>query len=492
MTAWSVFGDPNVFAIAGRLIADPHTESGPQAYRWSYGEWRLIVRGRSLTRHVRPNGEMRDEVRWYLGPLLQWLAEVWSPLFHEQTPPGSVGHHEHLIVAFEQGERVLLDDESETASGLRREMQAWRRRHAVWSGAAGGVFPNVWFRRQSDLMEISYDPGPTVGTPTGLEFQFNRGAVLIDVEIVASALSGFLEWGREQAREHGRADAFPAHFEAADVARLAAESWFMGPNLASLLNAKRPNRTPPPMQFGVLNPLTPEVAMFGTLTPNLSENDAASLLAVLDEARSDQEETALLRGLTGDRPPPSRDGAWEEGYEQALETLDALELAGEGCGSVDIDAVLVALGVTVRDVCVEDHSLRGVAIAGPGLNPTIVVNLGAKWNQSRPGRRFTLAHELAHILSDRGSARTITHSSTPWAPTTVERRANAFAAMFLMPYRLVDAALSALGQVTDRHSLRRVARRLGCGKGAVLEHLMNIDRIDRTAFFRIKSEFSQP
>jgi Zn-dependent peptidase ImmA (M78 family) len=106
--------------------------------------------------------------------------------------------------------------------------------------------------------------------------------------------------------------------------------------------------------------------------------------------------------------------------------------------------------------------------------------------------RFTMADELAHILSDRGSARTVTHSSTPWAPEAVERRANAFAAMFLMPYRLVDSAIAALGQVTDARSLARVARRLECGKGAVLEHLMNIDRIDRPAFFRIKAELCRP
>jgi Zn-dependent peptidase ImmA (M78 family) len=153
---------------------------------------------------------------------------------------------------------------------------------------------------------------------------------------------------------------------------------------------------------------------------------------------------------------------------------------------------MAALGATLQRVQVTDQSLRGVAIAGPGFSPTIVVNDLARWNRSNPGRRFTIAHELAHILSDRGSARTVTHSSTPWAPEAVERRANAFAAMFLMPYRLVDAALLALGQVTGLQSLGRVARRLECGKGAVLEHLMNIDRIDRSVFFRIKAELSRP
>lgn len=488
---WSTFGDPGTFAVQARLIEDSDRRGGPEAYAWSYGEWRLIVRGRSLTRHSRPNGEIRDEVRWYLAPLLQWLGRVWSPLFHEQWPPGSIGEHENPIVAFEQGERVLLDDDSQTAGRLRAEMQAWRQRHSIWSAAAGGVFPNVWLRRQSDLMEISYDPGPTVGAPSGLEFQFNRGAALVDVGVVARALSAFLEWGRALARAQHHQDFIPPGAQATEPERLTAEGWFMGPHLANLLRVKRQNLASQEMQFGVLHPLEPEVAMFGTLTPKLSESDAVALLSVLDSTRTTHPEPDQLLRITADRPPPTRDRAHEEGYELALETLDRLDLAKPTDRFIDLHAVLSALGVTLREVDVEDQSLRGVAIAGPGLSPTIVVNRQAKWNKSTPGRRFTMAHELAHILSDRGSARTITHSSTPWAPEAVERRANAFAAMFLMPYRLVDAAILSLGQVIDVRSLGRIARRLECGKSAVLEHLMNIDRIDRSVFFPIKAELSR-
>ncbi len=484
---WSTFGDPRVFAIEARLVDDSDPTSGPEAYRWSYGEWRLSVRGRSLTRHTGPNAEIREGVRWYLAPFLKWLGSSWSPLFHEQTPPPSIGDHENIIVAFEQGERMLLEDEGPPASSLRKEMQAWRRRHAVWSGAAGGVFPNVWFRRQSDLMEISYDPGATVGAPSGLEFQFNRGAILIDVEVVAQALSAFLDWGRKQACEHGYPDYIPAPFNDAELANREAERWFMGEQLHALLEQKRPNRHAGPMLHGVLHPLAPEVAMFGTLTPNLSAKDAATLLSALDEARNAEPESPHLQELTDDRPPPTRDLAWEDGYELALQTLEALSSENQET-STDIERILAFLNIRVREVYVDDQSLRGVAIAGPNLAATILVNTAAKWNQSPQGRRFTLAHELAHILADRSSARTITHSSTPWAPETVEKRANAFAAMLLMPYRLVDETLSAVGQVTDKSSLVRVAKRLKCGKIAVLEHLRNIDRIDASVFFRIKAE----
>jgi hypothetical protein len=492
MMDWSTFGDPNSFAIQVRLVDDPAPRGGPEAYAWSYGDWRMFVRGRSLTRHSRPNGEIRDEVRWYLGPLLQWLGEVWSPLFHEQWPPASIGEHENLIVAFEQGERILLDDEGEAARALRSEMQDWRYRHAIWAGSAGGVFPNVWFRRQSDLMEISYDPGPTVGVPAGVEFQFNRGAALIDVGLVAKAMSEWLQWGRNVAASRRRVDLIPVRPAGVEEEKQAAENWFLGKHLSGLLQASDTRKLSQEMQFGVLHPLSPEVAMFGTLTPNISKDDATILLIELDAARTNQPEPELLSKLSENRDPPSRDAAWEEGYELALEMHAHIDGVVASTRFVDIGKVVDALGVNLRHVSVEDQSLRGVAIAGPGFTPSIVVNQRAKWNRSKPGLRFTIAHELAHILSDRGSARTITHSSTPWAPEAVERRANAFAAMFLMPYRLVDTALQVFGPIRDTTSLERFARRLECGKSAVLEHLMNIDRIDRTAFFRLKAELARP
>jgi Zn-dependent peptidase ImmA (M78 family) len=492
MSDWSAFGDRASFGLEVRLVEDDQA-GGPGAYAWSYGEWRIYLRGTCLTRHSRPNGETREAVRWYLAPLMTWLSKAWTPLFHEQFPPASVRAHDNLVIAFEQAERMLLEDEGEGAGLLRAEMQAWRSRHSIWSGAAGGIFPNLWFRRQSDLIEISYDPGPTVGAPEGLQYQFNRGSTLIDVEVVAKVFGQFLEWGRVQAVAHNLDPNLIAPSVKSDTtARDIAEDWFLGGRLATLLRAKRRTPNVQQMHYGVLHPLSPEVAMFGTLTPNLSDNDAATLLATLSDARTNNPEPDRLRDVSIDRSPPTRESAWGEGYEVALETLEQLDATRNEARHINLIAALSELGVAVQDVEVDDQSLRGVAIAGPGLSPTIVVNTRAKWNRTNPGYRFTLAHELAHILVDRGSARTITHSSTPWAPEAVERRANAFAAMFLMPYRLVDAALSAFGKVTDARSLGQVARRLECGKSAVLEHLSNIDRIDPSVFYRIKGELAQP
>jgi len=269
-----------------------------------------------------------------------------------------------------------------------------------------------------------------------------------------------------------------------------AVEWLVGQKLADIL--RRRNLVSRPAEHGILYPLSPEVAMFGTLTPQTSKRDADELLAALEGARSDDRESPSLTSLVEHRAPPTREAAWEEGYDVALDVLNASNLTASRLSYINVDAILTDLGVGVKQIQVEDGSLRGIAIAGVGFSPTILVNLRARWNQSTEGFRFTLAHELAHILLDRGAARRITHASTPWAPESLERRANAFAAMLLMPPMLLDAALTAVGRLETFDDLKRVARRLKCGKSAVLEHLMNLDRIPLTQFYRLRAEMSRP
>ena len=57
-------------------------------------------------------------------------------------------------------------------------------------------------------------------------------------------------------------------------------------------------------------------------------------------------------------------------------------------------------------------------------------------------RRFTLAHELCHLLVDRDKGARLAIVSGPWAPLDVERRANAFAAALLMPEAAVAKAVA--------------------------------------------------
>ena len=95
------------------------------------------------------------------------------------------------------------------------------------------------------------------------------------------------------------------------------------------------------------------------------------------------------------------------------------------------------------------------------------------------GLRFTLAHELCHLLFDADAGQSLALASGPWAPVDVEQRANAFAAMLLMPTDVVHAAIADLTVPLDSTvAVGRLADQLNTGFYATLWHLENLGFID--------------
>lgn len=136
--------------------------------------------------------------------------------------------------------------------------------------------------------------------------------------------------------------------------------------------------------------------------------------------------------------------------------------------------ILLDLGIKVEEVSLDTDSVRGVAIAGPGFSPAILVNTNSMFNQTPVGRKFTLAHEFCHILFDRTRAKKLSHVSGPWTAPRTEKRANAFAAMFL-------ASRAATRAVFGEYGIERTkegARALELGHSAFVEQLYNLGLID--------------
>ena len=125
-----------------------------------------------------------------------------------------------------------------------------------------------------------------------------------------------------------------------------------------------------------------------------------------------------------------------------------------------------------------------MAIAGEGFSPRILVNRNHPFNSNESGRRFTIAHELCHILFDRTRAKTITHISGQWANPGIEQRANAFAAYLLMPRRTLSAKIDP-GPALEFADVRRLASELKVNVSALIEHLYNVDMIDDAARVRL-------
>jgi Zn-dependent peptidase ImmA (M78 family)/DNA-binding XRE family transcriptional regulator len=124
------------------------------------------------------------------------------------------------------------------------------------------------------------------------------------------------------------------------------------------------------------------------------------------------------------------------------------------------------------DVLVEAHpedALAGAAITDEAF-PLIFVNA----SQPTPRALFTLAHELAHVLTGHGETITLDRDLSAHSPS--ERFANAFAATLLMPEVEIRRAIDRYGRGAE--SLARMLQLFGVSFESLVYRLHNTRRID--------------
>lgn len=117
-------------------------------------------------------------------------------------------------------------------------------------------------------------------------------------------------------------------------------------------------------------------------------------------------------------------------------------------------------------------AISGVSFADVARGPTIVLNSRGK-NENPLVRRFSLLHELAHLLLDarRGEPLATISGFLIDAQLDVEQRANAFAVRFLCP----EAKLREVAeQATPEHAADELLRRWGLHYGAAALYLRNV------------------
>lgn len=486
-------GDTARFALKISLASDPYEGRGvsPEMSA-SWGSFQLWITGRNLCAQSE-SGEALDAVHWYLLPLLEWLVENWDPLLHEERLPVEVAGAT-AIRSLHQTAYAAVDEPANSAAAW----QPWWARHSLSAARAGGLFPEVIIRRWRDQLEISWDSLVIPGAPRSLAFLAPLGAERLPAVDVVPHLGTVLEAAvaelNRRCHESQRvADLVTAWERLVDPSRSEARTaWLagLGASLHEMLARWRKvvaNLSGPARQLaeGLAEPLfvrgTPKAAlMFGAVAPNISAHDVDELtgflLSLYGEqglARADEDEWAELAGMLDERSAP-----WRQGYELALSFLD--HIGADQSAITDIDLMLDELGVTAVVVPLDDAEIRGLAVAGPEHRPCVGLNPNYAFHDRIEVQRFTKGHELCHVLFDRTAAREVAEASGPWAPLEVEQRANAFAAMILMPEPLLRAALGGLTEsVTDIAELAPVADRLGVSVRAMAWHAANLGLVSR-------------
>lgn len=503
-------GDTSRFAFGVTFQKDPDDGAGAtQEESLSWGGVEIWVKGQSLCAH-REGDPIVEHAHWYLLPLFEWLSACWDYLLHEERLP--------LRVAGEYGLKSLqataepppaLDENKEQDWDV--EWQHWWLRHSLLACRQGGLFPDVMFRRWRDQVEISWEQRSLAGQPDYFRFLIGEGFARLPVADVANPIHLVLV----QAADYLVSQA--PHSERFTKLRKGLESLKHQPQRKRLALLAGLGTTPDEQEKRwdeVLARLEKKVAaadaatrgiertdlflagscqaalMFGSVAPTIDAADAMALAEKLIDLYLPDSESGELRDLV--RPEIieyTRKPRYIQGYKLAEEVLENLSLPRGSDEWVDVRAIYAQLGISVSDLRLNDLGIRAVSVAGPDHRPSTLLNPNHATYQWEAGQRFTLAHELCHILFDRGYGARLAIASGPWAPSDIEARANAFAAMLLMPTELVRRMVRYLSkQVNSVAGVQEMASKLRTSFKATLEHLKNLNFLSEEAHDRIENE----
>jgi Zn-dependent peptidase ImmA (M78 family) len=491
---WSrLEGDTSRFAVALDFQHDPDEGVAASAEEGaSWGSIQLWVEDKNVTLHT-IDGHTAHSVQWYLLPFLEWLANVWDPLLHEERPPGEPQAVD--AVRDLRASRFAPPTLDERATLKWEEgWYDWWQRHSLTATRDGALFPNVVLRRWRDCVEISWDAEAAAGAE-GQHFAVPYGHARLSPTDIAEPLYAVAFDAAQQLHERMPTSRRVAHLvralEKINNSELCAKRllWMVdavpsGRAARQWRHVKKAfEKTSEGARTAALAVTSDALVvtgschaalLFGAVSPSLGNDDVAKLAEVLIGAYDPKGEQGPLAEYARSQPLRSMRGpVWEEGWRLAEEMHDALKPDGSW---VDVEAVLS--GVPVLDVELEDQEIRGVSIAGEQHRWTVCVNPAYHDGNGDEVRRFTMAHELCHLLFDRGREQKVAIASGPWAPKDIEQRANAFAAMFLMPRHLVRSACRDAGSLDTLDAVESVARKLHTSVTATLHQLANLYVID--------------
>jgi Zn-dependent peptidase ImmA (M78 family) len=359
-------------------------------------------------------------------------------------------------------------------------------------------------RRYRASVELSWDSRRLPGAPDDYAFLASNGTNRVDVEAVASPLYDAL--GQALAQLTTRlphstvmADLQRRHRAIADGMAEATHrrrfAWLSGlaatrfARLWDVVSERLQGRSQrlrgAVLATDVRQPLfipgTPHAAvLFGSVSPSITDDDVLQISRILIDTCAPQatQRSESLRDLRSSLPPlPDGGRPWEQGYALASSVLEMLEL--DTSRAIDIRRVAAArFGVTIDTVSLTDPQIRALSIAGAEHVPTIFLNDRYVDGTAEPVQRFSIAHELCHLLVDPDRAQNLAVTSGPWAPRDIEQRANAFAAAFLLPEADVEEIVSSMEDPADIGSIEAIGRRYLVSTTAVIEHLGNLGLLD--------------
>ncbi len=420
-----LFGDSQTFGIQLALASAPR-DSAHSEREASWGTFALWVRGRCVTRSEQ-HGAMRDDVEWYLAPLLTWLDESAVPLLNEEPVPALVADEvsdaSHWLATSLAGPPYTSTDADDDR--WRDERFAYWRRHALAAVGDGGAWPNVILRRVGDQVEISWDNDRVRAPRRDLRFVEPRGAECVAATHVAAVLG---EAVRTTAAAIDVRATFKLHGALANGAGPGAGAWTW------LVTAPARRALEEKALRQVHRSLDRSVPASGALVPHtplsswlraIPESSPDVIREIATAATSAPAQTMTDRLSALIRPSlPVGNTPWELGYQRALEVRAALGWSDRR--APPLRRWLRACQVDVGNVRATDWACAVRMFHG--RRARIITT-----NSSNLSAEMKLATGLGHLLLDLRTEGDDGVASSAWTHWPSAARAKAFGAMLLMP-----------------------------------------------------------
>lgn len=186
-------------------------------------------------------------------------------------------------------------------------------------------------------------------------------------------------------------------------------------------------------------------------------------------------------------------GGWQEGRRLAMLVREVLSIEAGPIPSML--RLCERLGIVVVETWLP-QGISALCLADEAHGPTIILNL-AGYNESAFVRRFTLAHEVCHILFDRHGLEPLqTFDSYAEASdkSSVEQRADAFSVQLLAPeepFRVHWKQLDKLG-FPPEITLRKLMERFGVGFQAMRSRAVHLGLLSEEASYALSTVDTTP
>ncbi|WP_084505586.1 ImmA/IrrE family metallo-endopeptidase [Nocardia harenae] len=494
-------GNTAEFAVEFSLIEDDIDDwmVDPET-RNSWGSFAMWVDGVNVCDHV-SQGENIRATHWYLLPIAEWFIANWDPILHEERMPSSSidaassARRSNIASYSEPDERWLESAE---------KAYQWEERHSLRFAAPGAILPDLFIRRYGDSIEFSTGLEPPAGDSSGVKFSCGSISSRISAANIAEILFDGIDslLRKLLTTDAAQSDTYRELLASLHSVRSAARkphrvAWLSGAGERIEQFSELWQEVHDALQhegseafFGTTldHPISDEslvataplaALLFGSLSPEITAEDVVGLYrsAIETHVRKPVADKLAELGRTLTEEPIIGLTPGEAGSILGEQAWRILSSRGASSHPVPIEDIVTQAGISLGRLDLSDHNIRAVSIVCSDKSAQIMLN-GAY----RPGRtvaieRFTLAHELAHLLLDQERAAQFAVASGPWAPQDIEQRANAFAASFLMPVEILDAVLPAPADQLESRELREVARILGVSFTALARRLQNLGRI---------------